>query len=215
MSYEGLKYPDFFTYPTSKLWIFQSACIEYKRKLFSNPLAWLVVLFASGHRAMEYVEPFIWNPGCLSPLFKVMACCVTAPSHYFDQCCLIVNKIIRSKYHWNINQNTAIFIAKILLGNFICKMSAFLFRPKCSKWWTPACLSTSRKWLFLIVHEFITPLLMIDSDCIQICYPFILVDMGSNPLQMRKMNLNHLRYPNNATIPALSTKLMGKIPYLL
>ena len=44
---------NFFTCPTGEIVHSQSACIVYRRKLGSNPLAWLVILFELGHRLIE------------------------------------------------------------------------------------------------------------------------------------------------------------------
>ena len=52
--------PNFFYLPTIQNYAFLgSACMEYKRKLCSNPPVWLVVLLAQGHQAMGYVEPYM------------------------------------------------------------------------------------------------------------------------------------------------------------
>ena len=57
----GFIYPEIFTCPTLIVVIFFfSICLyrECKRKLYSNPLAWLVISLALGHWAMGYVEPW-------------------------------------------------------------------------------------------------------------------------------------------------------------
>ena len=41
--------------------------------------------------------------------FLQYAICLT-PSHYMNQCWLIVNWTTRNKFQWNLNQNTTVFI---------------------------------------------------------------------------------------------------------
>ena len=36
----------------------------------------------------------IWRQGSRSTLAQVMACCLTAPSHYLDQCWLMINEVL-------------------------------------------------------------------------------------------------------------------------
>ena len=50
----------------------------------------------------------IWRQGSMSTLVQVMACCLTAPSHYLNQCWLIVTKV-----HWCSSE-----------GNFVWDITA-------------------------------------------------------------------------------------------
>ena len=66
----------------------------------------------------------IWQEGSRSTLVQVMACCLMAPSHYLNQCWLIVTKVqwcssegnfawdITSISHWNSLEN---YFSRILL----------------------------------------------------------------------------------------------------
>ena len=65
----------------------------------------------------------IWHHGSWSILVQVMACCLMVPSHYLNQCWLIVNCTLWNKFYRNLN-----------LANVICKMAAILFRPQCVEW---------------------------------------------------------------------------------
>ena len=49
-----------------------------------------------------------------------------APSHYLNQCWVIVNWTIRNKLKSNFNRNTKLFIQEIASENIVCKMSAIL-----------------------------------------------------------------------------------------
>ena len=48
----------------------------------------------------------IWRQGFSSTLVQVMACCLTAPSHYLNQCWLIINKVLwcssEGNFTWDI-----------------------------------------------------------------------------------------------------------------
>ena len=49
----------------------------------------------------------------------LVAC--SAPSHYLNQCCLIVNWTLRNKPQCNSNGNTKLFIHKNAFGNVVCE----------------------------------------------------------------------------------------------
>ena len=50
-----------------------------------------------------------------SVLVQIMACRLLAPSHYLNQCWVIVNWTIRNKLQWNFNQNTKFAFTKMYL----------------------------------------------------------------------------------------------------
>ena len=50
----------------------------------------------------------------------------SAPSHYLNQCWLIVNRTFGKKYQWNLKQSSRIFIQKITLK---CRLTNILSRP--------------------------------------------------------------------------------------
>ena len=51
----------------------------------------------------------------------------SVPSHYLNQCWVIVNWNIRNKLQWNFNQNKKIFIHKNASENIFCKTAAILW----------------------------------------------------------------------------------------
>ena len=55
------------------------------------------------------------------------------PSHYLNQCCNIVNRILRNKLQWNFNRNSNVFIQENALENVVCEMAFILSRPQCVK----------------------------------------------------------------------------------
>ena len=73
----------------------------------------------------------IWCLWSWSTLVQVMACCLTAPSHYQNQCWLIVDHTHRHNLPCNFNQMEIIFIEANVSENTVCKMFAFMFRPQC------------------------------------------------------------------------------------
>ena len=58
----------------------------------------------------------------------LVAC--SAPSHYLNQCWLIVNWTLRNKLQWNLNQNTKLFIYENAFENAVCEMAAILSRGR-------------------------------------------------------------------------------------
>ena len=78
-----------------------SKCI-YQRILKSNNPLW--------------PSDAIWHWISWSTLVQVMACCLTTPSHYLNQCWLTINKIPRHSFQGNIKFDTQkISIPKICL----------------------------------------------------------------------------------------------------
>ena len=50
------------------------------------------------------------------------------PSHYLNQCWIIVNWTLRNKLLWNSYQNTKLFIHKNVFENIVCEMASVLSR---------------------------------------------------------------------------------------
>ena len=48
----------------------------------------------------------MWRQGTGSTLAQVMACCLTAPSHFLDQCWLIISKVLWRSCEANFTRNT-------------------------------------------------------------------------------------------------------------
>ena len=84
----------------------------------------------------EWVIKFSLSPTVMwcgrfwSTLVQVMAWCLMAPSHYLNQCWLIVNWTQGLELQWKINQYTRPFILENAFENVICKLVAILFRPQ-------------------------------------------------------------------------------------
>ena len=52
----------------------------------------------------------------------------STPSHYLNQCWVIINWTLGNKLQWNFNQNTRLFIHENASENIICEMAAILSR---------------------------------------------------------------------------------------
>ena len=60
----------------------------------------------------------IWRHRSGSTLAQVMACCLTAPSHYLNQCWLIISKVLRHSSEGNFVRDTPATIHKNWLENY-------------------------------------------------------------------------------------------------
>ena len=65
-----------------------------------------------------------------SVLVQVMACRLTAPSHYLSQYWLNVNWTLRNKLHWYFNRHSIIFIEEFTFENVVCDFPAKLSRGR-------------------------------------------------------------------------------------
>ena len=64
-------------------------------------------------------------------LFQTMACRLSPPSHYLNQCWSIVNWTLKNKLYWIFNRNHNIYIQETAFKNAVCEMVAILSRPQC------------------------------------------------------------------------------------
>ena len=78
-----------------------------------------------------------------SALDKIMACRLSAPSHYLNQCWVIVDWTLRNKLLWNFNQNTNTVIHTNASEIIVCEMAAILSRGIwVNNWpWPSSCSS--------------------------------------------------------------------------
>ena len=75
----------------------------------------------------QTIHSFSWNlTNILNPLPAYLA-----PSHYLNQCWVIVNWTLRNKLQWNFNRNYNIFIQENAFENFVCEMAAILSQHQC------------------------------------------------------------------------------------
>ena len=65
----------------------------------------------------------IWWHRSKPTLVQVMACCLMAPSHYLNQCRLIINKFQRHSYKKNFTRNSSAINHWSWLQNYLSKIS--------------------------------------------------------------------------------------------
>ena len=89
----------------------------------------------------------IWRCRSGSTMAQVMACCLTAPSHYLNQCWLIINKVHWHSYKDNLTLDALAINHFYYLENHLSKFS---FKSPGGQWikhdfsdtWTPSQMST-------------------------------------------------------------------------
>ena len=59
----------------------------------------------------------------------------SAPSHYLNQCWVLINWTLRNNHQWNFNQNTKLFIHKNVSENIVCEMVAKLLKVLSLTWY--------------------------------------------------------------------------------
>ena len=87
----------------------------------------------------------------LSTLVQVMACCLTAPSHYLNQCWLIISKAQRHSSEGNFTIDTSAINHRNYLENYLSKIS---FKSPRGQWinplWLGGTLQHHRTWSSMI-----------------------------------------------------------------
>ena len=73
----------------------------------------------------------IWRHIAGSTLAQVMACCLTAPSHYLNQCWLIISKVQWHPSQSNFTRNTSAISHWNYLENYLSKI---LFKSPRGQW---------------------------------------------------------------------------------
>ena len=67
----------------------------------------------------------VWRQGSRSTLAQVMACCLTAPSHYLNQCWLMISEVLWYSPDSNFAENTK-QICDMIFNGWYCYMCIFL-----------------------------------------------------------------------------------------
>ena len=65
-----------------------------------------------------------------SSLVQVMVVTCSVPSHYMNQCWIIVNWTCRNNLQWNSNGNTKLFIDENAFESVVCEMAACMSRGR-------------------------------------------------------------------------------------
>ena len=77
----------------------------------------------SSHFNSLWPSDAIWRQRSGSTLAQVMACCLIAPSHYLNQCWLIINEVQWHSYQGNYTRDASTINHKNLFENYMSKMS--------------------------------------------------------------------------------------------
>ena len=72
-----------------------------------------------------------WQQGSRSTLVQVMACCLMAPSHYLNQCWLIISKVQWHSSECNFTRDTSAISHWNKLENYLSKI---LFKSPRNQW---------------------------------------------------------------------------------
>ena len=75
--------------------------------------SWLVLLVTVWVNSL-WPNDAIWRHRSGSTLAQVMACCLMAPSHYLNQCWLIINKVQRHLAERNFTRKTQPSVTKVI-----------------------------------------------------------------------------------------------------
>ena len=89
-----------------------------------------------------------WWQGSGSTLAQVMACCLMAPSHYLNQCWLIISKVQWHPSENNFTRDTPAISHWILLENYLSKI---LFKSPRGQWvnrWEAIIGINADNWIF-------------------------------------------------------------------
>ena len=117
--------------PLNKIHIFECMgkifCVEFQRYPLNStqnilPIHWKVRFLYNIEilRALRFKSSYAFLKGPPGPsLVQVMACACSMPSHYLNQCWLIINWIPGKIFQWNLNMNSIIFNAIENGGHFV------------------------------------------------------------------------------------------------
>ena len=83
-----------------------------------------------GHVNSSPPSPAYMRQETGSALVQVMACRLTAPSHYLKQSWLIVNWTLRNKFQWYFNRHSIISIEENAFENVVCDFPGKLSRGR-------------------------------------------------------------------------------------
>ena len=84
---------------------------SFKKMHLKMLFAKMAAIF-SRWRWFNWLRPsdVIWRHRSGSTLAQVMVCCLTAPSHYLNQCWLLISKVHRHSFEYNFTRDTSAII---------------------------------------------------------------------------------------------------------
>ena len=93
-------------------------------RIFASAMApgWLILLQLNGMLINSlWPSDILWQQRSGSALAQVMACCLAAPSHYLNQCWLIISKVQWHSSEGNFTKDAS--ATEISLKNYLSKIS--------------------------------------------------------------------------------------------
>ena len=90
------------------------------------------VLFNSSPHSATYICQWMRSALAQKMWFRKRLVTYLVPSHYLNQCWVIVNWTLTNKLQWNFNQNTKFFIHENPSENIVCEMTAILSQGEMS-----------------------------------------------------------------------------------
>ena len=91
-------------YLWSHTYKYKTRVFKYKYK-YTNKVTYLII--RKVQRRSSWPNDAIWRQISRSTLDKVMACCLTAPSHYLKQCWFITSKVHWHSFQYNFTRDTS------------------------------------------------------------------------------------------------------------
>ena len=95
---------------------------NHKKKLSDFIFSVMLNMFIMTFNSLRPSDT-IWRQRTGSTLAQVVACCLTTPSHYMNQCWLIITKVLWLSYEGNFARDASIINHWNLFENYMSKIS--------------------------------------------------------------------------------------------
>ena len=102
-----------------------------KKLSHSHYCWWLITKFCGWFDSLRLNVAYICESKLGHHWFKQWLNTCSLPSHYLNQCWIIVKWTLANKFQWNLSQNTTFFIQENLIENVVCKVASILSQPLC------------------------------------------------------------------------------------
>ena len=119
MGWNYLPFPNF-NGETTEVWELISNFIQQFTRLVITYSCWYLswLMFVNS----LWPSDAIWQQASMSTLVQVMACCLTAPSHYLNKCWFIFSKVQWHSVEGNLTRDSSPFNHKNKLENYLSKI---------------------------------------------------------------------------------------------
>ena len=82
--------------------------------------------------------------------FRQWLVAYSAPSHYLNQCWIIINWTLRNDFQWNFDQKTNVFIQEIAFENVVCQSGTTKWNHYLNQWWSSLDFAYNQCFSFTI-----------------------------------------------------------------